>query len=249
MTALPFYCCTIHGYRKGGGRCKGPYAEIRRTRKPFEASALNVNANSAFKDEPVTWKAIQDRYKRQQDQYGRLEDGNQRLSGFGGGEMSELADLLMKMREARDDWESQKKAVKTAERRKEENKQRTREAFVSAATNRRASSSSHEDADMRGSPDPDTGAVPAVEDVEIVDVEQQGSAKKNRRQKQKLYAVEVSEIDRFGVHLKEADLAHIELERERLSFEQENSVADRLEWEREREERREELKEEREERL
>ena len=208
---------------------------------------MKVNANAAFKDAPVAWKAIKDRYKRLQDQYGQMDDGNQRLSGVGGGEMGELADLLMTMREARDDWESQKKAVKTAEKKKEEDKQRMGEALMSAATARRSSTSSDEDQDGSGSSIADNGEEQLKREVEIVGVEQLGSVQKKRRKQRNWGAIGVSEMDRFGVHLKEADLARIELERERLAFEQERAVADRLEREREREERRAERKEEREE--
>ena len=60
--------------------------------------------------------------------------------------------------------------------------------------------------------------------------------KKKRRQKRNLGVVEVVEIDRFGVHFKEVDLARIQLEREGLAFEQEKAVMDRLERETECEE-------------
>ena len=154
------------------------YAE---TKKRFEAAAMKVKANAAFNDTPVAWKEVQDRYKRVQDQYGQMDDGNQRLSGVRGEEMGELADLFRKMREAREDWESQKKSVRTAEKKKKGDKQRMEEALMSAATARRSNTSSDEDQGGSGSSIPDNGEEKSTTEVEIVDVEQLGSAQKKRR--------------------------------------------------------------------
>jgi len=70
-----------------------------------------MSANPLF-DKPVTWKTVQDHYKRLQDQYNTLDNENQRLSGVGAGEMGELADHLISMREGTDDWEAQKNVAK-----------------------------------------------------------------------------------------------------------------------------------------
>ena len=51
----------------------------------------------------IGWKTFHDRYKRLQDQYDKNDSDNQRLSGVGGGETGELADLLMTLKEAGDD--------------------------------------------------------------------------------------------------------------------------------------------------
>ena len=56
--------------------------------------------------------------KRLQDQYDKNDTENQRLSGFGGWEMGELADLLVNLPEARDDCDAHKKYVKMAEKKR-----------------------------------------------------------------------------------------------------------------------------------
>ena len=179
-----------------------PYGE---TRKRFEEAAAKVNSNPAFSDDPITWKPLQDRYKRMQEQYAKLDDGNQRLSGVGGGEMGELADLLMTMREAKDDFDSQKKAIKTAERKKGEDKERMGAILVSAATKRKAASDS----------DSSEGS-----DKDVISSEGEngnGSAKKKVKMRRAL-PLPAGEMDKFGLHLKEADIARVELERERWAF-------------------------------
>ena len=198
--------------------------------------ALKVNENAAFETDPVTWKSAQDRYKRLQEQYNQNDNENQRLSGVGGGEMGELADILMTMREAKDDWESQKKAVKTKERRKEEDKERMGQALVDAAKKRKRNSSSEVESG-NGSENGGNGS-------------ENGGSPSSRKSKKLRFAANSSggELDMFGAHLKEADLARTALERERLSFEQERGEEDRREREKEREERRKEREEERRER-
>ena len=64
-----------------------------------------------------------------------------------------------------------------------------------------------------------------------------GSAKKTKGMKQMESG---GEMERFGAHLLDKDLARIELEREKLASERERSEAKRAERERERKERREE---------
>lgn len=84
-------------------------AEYGETKKRFATVAERVGENAHFRGmESIGWKTAQDRYKRLQDQYDKSDSENQRLSGVGGGEMGELADLLMTLREARDDWDAQK---------------------------------------------------------------------------------------------------------------------------------------------
>lgn len=61
--------------------------------------------------------------------------------------MVERADLLMTMGEAKDDFYSQKKAAKTAERRREQDKERMGAVSVDAATGRSSSSGSEDGKD------------------------------------------------------------------------------------------------------
>lgn len=79
---------------------------------------------------------MQDHYKCLQKDYNVADEGNKRLSGVGGGEMGELADLLMTMREAKDDIDAHHKAVKTAQRGKDDEKERMEQALVDLATKR-----------------------------------------------------------------------------------------------------------------
>jgi len=154
----------------------------------------------------VTWKAVQDRYKRLEKDYDHADGSNKRLSGVGGGEMGELADLLMNMREAKDDMEAQNKALKTTGKKKEEDKEKMGQVLVDMATKRKAAENA--------------GSVVLSADE---DTDEPESARK-------------------------ADLARVEQDRKRLSFEQERALADRIERERGREERRIEREEERRER-
>ena len=57
---------------------------------------------------------MRDRYKRLQEKFDRNDNANQRISGVGG-EVSEMEELLMAMREARDDLDMEKNAKNTAE--------------------------------------------------------------------------------------------------------------------------------------
>lgn len=82
-----------------------PYGE---KTKQFEEAATNFNEKIAFACENIVWKPLQDRYQPIQEQYCKLDDVNQQLSGVGGGEMREFADLLMTMQEAKDVNKSQK---------------------------------------------------------------------------------------------------------------------------------------------
>lgn len=156
---------------------------------------------------------------------------------MGGGEIGELTDLLMSMRRARDDWESQKKAVKVAERRKEEEKKRIGQALVNAATKRKTASDSSK------------GVLDVVSDDEGSSLDGVGGrGRKIKRNRQSASSFGGREMERFGEHMKEADLARANVDRERLAFEQERSVADRIEREKERDERRDERADERRER-
>ena len=84
-------------------------AEYGETKRRFATVAKRVCENVyVVHMGSIGWKTVQDRYKRLQDQYDKNDSENQRLSGVGGEEMGELADLFMNLREARDDWDSRK---------------------------------------------------------------------------------------------------------------------------------------------
>lgn len=55
---------------------------------------------------------MQDEYKRLQNHFDEQDKNNGSLSGVGGQEMGELADLLMTMREARGDMPLRKNVIK-----------------------------------------------------------------------------------------------------------------------------------------
>ena len=179
--------------------------------KRYGDAASNFNANpSVF--QTVTWKSVRDRYKRLQEQFHKSDNANQRLSGVGG-EVGEIEELLMEMREARDDLAVQKTAKKTAQQETDREKEIIGQALVEMSLKRRASDNAREE---------------SIEEFP-------SSAKKTKRLKRMESG---GEMELFGAHLRDADLARIELEREKLAFERERSEADRAE--REREERREE---------
>lgn len=211
------------------------------TRRRFNLVAEKLKDCPLFEQTP-SWKQIQDRYKRLQDQYDSQDKDNLRLSGVGGGEMGELADLLMSMREARDDMLAQKDATKEEERKRETEKEIIGEHLMAAATSRRNSVAVDKD----------------NEDNDDLDVLSNESSRKKRKLGRMENGLR-NEMDAFGEHMKEADLARVELEQRRLDFERErhqhereDRVTDReerkLEREAERKERREEREEERRER-
>ena len=80
--------------------------------KRYGEAAGNFNANISVV-QTVTWKSVRDCYKRLQEHFDKSDNANQRLSGVGG-EIGEMEELLMSMREARDDLSVPKTAKKTA---------------------------------------------------------------------------------------------------------------------------------------
>ena len=80
---------------------KAHIAPLGRTRERFEIAESKANASSKLATE-VTWKAIQDRYKRLQSRFDRNERVEAAMTGVGG-EYGEMEELLNTMREARQD--------------------------------------------------------------------------------------------------------------------------------------------------
>lgn len=72
--------------------------------------------------EKVSWKNVQDRDKRLQKWFDKADSINEKLSGMGGGELGEVNELLLQMREAREDMLKRKATEKNATKKEEEEK-------------------------------------------------------------------------------------------------------------------------------
>ena len=132
------------------------------------------------------------------------------MSGIGG-EVGEMDELLMEMRQARDDVLAQKACEKTAQQERDDEKDSIGRELVASASKRKK------------------------EELQSAsDDEEMGSGRK--KVKTKGLRVDSSmDMAAFSLNLRDADLARVELDRERLQFERERSEADRSERERERE--------------
>ncbi|CAN8062641.1 unnamed protein product [Agarophyton chilense] len=81
------------------------------TRKRLELAASRISANPLFPT-PVSCKTFRDRSKRLPETYDAADNQNQRLFDVGGGQMGELADPFMSIKEARDDALAEKSAAR-----------------------------------------------------------------------------------------------------------------------------------------
>ncbi|CAN8076811.1 unnamed protein product [Agarophyton chilense] len=77
----------------------------------------NQMPRKRFKKNPA-----QNRYRGLQDKFSGMDDHDLRLFGVGGGVMGDLEDLLMAMRETKDEYDFAEMEIKTAERKKEQDK-------------------------------------------------------------------------------------------------------------------------------
>lgn len=108
----------------------------------------------------------------------------------GGGEMGELADPLMAMREAQDDMASRKHAVSLEAERKDEEKEKTGERLVIAASKCRN---------------------PANNGISIdVDEEYDGTLQRSPRKKWRIQGTDGKTVA-FVEHMKEAELGPVNL--------------------------------------
>lgn len=96
-----------------------------------EAAATKANENTYLNQENSR-KTLQGRNKWLHDQFDKAGNGNQKLSVLGG-EMSELGELLMAMRRARNDMESQENAKKNAAKKRKADGEKVGEQLVSTA--------------------------------------------------------------------------------------------------------------------
>lgn len=150
-----------------------------------------------------------------------------KLSGVGGGELGELADLLMSMREEREDMSLRKNAARNEETRRQERKEEAGRRIILAA-----SSLSHPVSKVNDDSD---------EEEEGIDK----AASNNSARKKRRVVQHESEMDLFGQHLKEAELARVVMEKDRLYLDRERFAAVKIEREKNRNERREERVEDR----
>lgn len=193
-------------------------ASFGETRTRFENAATKANENPLLRAR-VTWKSIQDRYKRLQETFEKGQDAQQVLSGVGGGAMGEIEELLLGMREAKDDLAGRKRANKKRQAELDEKKDRAGRELVAAASKRRERETSKDDEE---------------EDSK------EGTPRLRKVKRAGMSSGIGDDMEAFGRHLRDSDLARIELDRERLTFERERFDKDLQERERERAERKEE---------
>lgn len=166
------------------------------TRRKFENVAANVNENPSM-NQKVTWKSVQDRYKRLQADFDKSDKRNQMMSGVGG-EVGELEELLMEMREARDDMDSKKGADRAAQKAADEEKERVGQELVAASLKRKQAD---------------------VEEIEVSTDDE--TPRKKRTSRRTVENAAEKDLGKFGKVLHDADLARISFEREKLDFERE----------------------------
>ena len=184
----------------------------------YAKAAENANGNTALLSK-VTGKSIQDRYIKLQAAFDKGDAKEFKMSGMGG-EVGEIEELLAMMKEARDDLDKQQKAETDAKKERDEEKERLGNELVARALQRTGRTSSD------------------GEDEE--DAEAPSKAKRAKRNNKNTADPFSGEMERFAECLRDADLAKVEVERDRLELERERMKMDREERMKERELRREE---------
>jgi hypothetical protein len=197
---------------------KAHIASFGTKRELFAVAAERANANPAMKTS-VSSKSIQDRYVKLQTLFDRGDAAQRKMSGVGG-EVGELEELLGEMQEARDDLETQQVAQRTAAREREEAKERIGKELVVRALRR----------DFRNDEEVSSGS-----DFE----EKQPRKKKSKRNTTDNNITD--DMKGFGECLREADLARVAVERERLELDVKRLAQEKIDREEERKIRREEL--------
>lgn len=102
--------------------CKAHIALSGETRERFELTACKTNATKKL-PEIVTWKGLQNRYRRLQEKFDEGDRGQCRMSRFGS-EVGEMEEMLALMMEDCDELGTEKNAKKDKEDNKEREKER-----------------------------------------------------------------------------------------------------------------------------
>jgi hypothetical protein len=197
---------------------KAHIASFGTKRERFAAAAERANANPEMRTN-VTSKSIQYKYVKLQALYKRDDAAQRKMSGVGG-EVGELEELLGTMQEARADLETQKTAERSAAREREEAKERIGKELVLKALRR----------DSQNDEEGSSGS-----DFEL---------KQPRKKKSKRATTEndiENDMKGFGECLRDADLARVAVERERLEFDIKRLEQEKIDRDEDRKLRREEL--------
>ena len=129
------------------------------TKERFETAAKKSNATKRLSC-AVTWKSVQDRYKRIQSRFDERDKIDGLMSGVGG-EVGEMEELLSAMREARQDLLNSRSASRRAAQERETEKERLG-AIVRARAMTRERPANSSDFDVEGTEEEtsDQGATP-----------------------------------------------------------------------------------------
>ena len=192
------------------------YGEIQ---KSFAVATENANCNPSLSAK-VTAKSLQDRYKKLLENFRRADAADRRMSGVGG-EMCEMDELLGMMEEARNDVQEKQSALKLARERQDAEKERLGKELVSRSLARRKS---------------DGVDIEAGESFCNDDEPPRTKRKLGKRGEKET----IGELASFGESLRQADIARIDIERERLQLERERLETEKEEREKDRELQREE---------
>ena len=187
-------------------------------RERFAVAAERANANPAMHIN-VTSMSIQDRYVKLQTLHDRGDAAQRKMSGVGG-EVGELEELLGEMQEARDDLDTQQAAQRTAAKEREEAKEWIGEELVVRALHR----------DCRNDEEGSSGS--------------EFEEKQPRKKKSKRNTTDndmTDDMKGFRECLREADLARVAVERERLELDVKRLEQEKYDREEERKIRREDL--------
>lgn len=175
---------------------KAHIASFGETRKRFDQAAARANENPGLR-EKVAWKSVQDRFKRLQEVHTKRDRWNQRASGVGG-EVGEMEEVLSSMRESKEDIKEKRYADRKEATRVEAEKERMGQVLVLKATKQKS---------------PDDG--------DVVDVRPRPEKETRSESKASVGTDILGYMDKFGKYLHDADIARIELEREKMKMDEE----------------------------
>ncbi|PXF42976.1 hypothetical protein BWQ96_07280 [Gracilariopsis chorda] len=140
----------------------------------------------------LNWKQCHDRYDHLQELLDKEDGLTHLMSGIGDRELSELNELLLQMREAKDDLKKEKHAKKDKVAKEEEEKERIGKALVAASLSRNNKLSADYRCNEEGS-ESDSGVGP-----------------KDRNKDRMVRGGGIGrELAKFGESLKESDMARL----------------------------------------